>query len=369
VPWNPQIPYDDLPLMPPDTDIETKAVLKATTAARAALAALDQAAQLLPNPKVLLNAAPLLEAQASSEIENIVTTADALFKYAQAEEPNDQATREALRYRTALFEGVRAIESRPLTVGTAARVCARIKDREMPIRKVPGTRIANPSTGKIVYSPPEGESLIVDKMANWEKFVHAEDDLDPLVRMAVAHYQFEAIHPFHDGNGRTGRIINILMLIQAGLISEPILYLSRAIIRSKNEYYQGLNDVTSSGAWEPWILYMLKAVEQTASSTLAKIAAIRTAQAEIYERARFASHGGQNADFLAALFELPYCRISTIVERCGVSRPTAASWLNGLVDAGILIKVKVGRERLFVNHRFLDVLTRDEMAAREPGNR
>jgi Fic family protein len=155
--------------------------------------------------------------------------------------------------------------------------------------------------------------------------------------------------------------IRNLFLIQSGLISEPILYLSRSIIRSKNEYYQGLNDVTSAGAWEPWILYMLRVVEQTASSTLAKIAAIRTAQAEIYEMARSASHGGQNADFLAALFELPYCRISTIVERCGVSRPTAASWLNGLVEVGILTKLKIGRDRLFVNDRFLHVLTRDEM--------
>jgi Fic family protein len=359
------VPYDDLPLLPPDIEVETRAVLKATTAARAAVAALDQAAQLLPNPKVLLNAAPLLEAQASSEIEDIVTTADALFKYAQTEEPDDQATREALRYRAALFEGVRAIEVRPLTARTAARVCTRIKNRDMSIRKLPGTRIANPSTGRIVYSPPEGESVIVDKMANWEKFVHAVDDLDPLVRMAVAHYQFEAIHPFHDGNGRTGRIINILILIQSGLISEPILYLSRAIIRSKNEYYQRLNDVTSGGAWEPWILYMLRAVERTATSTLAKIAAIRTAQAEIHEKARMASHGGQNAAFLTTLFEQPYCRISTVMERCGVSRPTATSWLNALVQAEILIKLTAGRDRLFVNHRFLDVLTRDEMAPPE----
>jgi Fic family protein len=306
-----------------------------------------------------------LEAQASSEIENIVTTADALFKYAQAEEPDDQATREALRYRAALFEEVRATEVRPLTAGTAARVCTRIKNRDMDIRKVPGTRIANPSTGKIIYSPPEGESVISDKMANWEKFVHADDDLDPLVRMAVAHYHFEAIHPFHDGNGRTGRIINILMLIRSGLISEPILYLSRSIIRTKNECYQRLHDVTSQGAWESWILYMLGVVERTATSTLAKIAAIRVTQAEIHDRARAASRGGQNADFLAVLFEQPYCRIATVVERCAVSRPTAASWLNGLVDAGILTKLTVGRDRLFLNHRFLRVLTRDEMAPQE----
>jgi cell filamentation protein, protein adenylyltransferase len=358
--WHPEVPYDDLPLLPPDTDVESKPVLKATTAARVAVAALDQAARLLPNPKVLLNAAPLLEAQASSEIENVVTTADALF-HAQAEEPDDQATREALRYRAALFEGVKAIESRPLTAGTAARICSHIKDHRVSIRNVPGTRIANPATREIIYSPPEGASVIADELANWEKFLHAEDELDPLVRMAIAHYQFEAIHPFHDGNGRTGRIINILMLIESGLISEPILYPSRFIIRHKDDYFRGLGEVTSEGAWEPWILYMLKSVQQTAESTLTKIAAITETQAAIHEEVR-PYNGGRNADFLALLFEQPYCRIATVVSRCGVSRPTAAAWLNDLVGAGILISHKFGRDRLFVNHRFLDVLLSDELS-------
>jgi Fic family protein len=360
--WDSEAPYNDLPPLPPGTDLESRRVLKATIAARAALAALDQAALLLPNPWVLLNAASLLEAQASSEIENIVTTADALFKFAQDEQAGDQATKEALRYRTALLQGVALIRERPLVLGATERICTQIKGREMSVRKLTGTRIANPDTGVIIYSPPEGENLIRDKLANWEAFVHAEDGLDPLVRMAVAHYQFEAIHPFHDGNGRTGRIINILMLIEAGLIAEPILYLSRFIIHRKNDYYRLLLGVTTDGAWEPWILYILNAVEQTAKSTVAKIAAIRNTQEQIHEEARAASLGGRNADFLSLLFEQPYCRIGNVIERCEVSRPTATGWLNQLAKANVLGRYKMGRELLFVNHRFLDLLVRDELS-------
>jgi Fic family protein len=360
--WDPQTPYDSLPLLPPPMDVESKSVLKSAIAARSAVAALDQAARLLPNPAVLVYAMPLLEAQASSEIENIVTTADALFKYAQTEEDGgDAATKEAFRYRTALFDGVRAIQTRPLTTGVAERVCSRIKNREMEIRKLEGTRIANPSTGEIIYSPPEGADLILDKLANWESFVHADDGIDPLVRMAVAHYQFEAIHPFHDGNGRTGRILNILMLIEAGLIHAPILYMSRFINIHKHGYYDLLSEVTQDGAWEPWIMYMLEAVRRTADSTAAKIAAIRTVQAELHDQARSASPGGRNADFLAVLFEQPYSRIQVVAHRCRVSRQTAASWLTDLAKAGILTDFKVGRDRLFLNERFLDVLLKNEL--------
>nr|WP_232531398.1 Fic/DOC family N-terminal domain-containing protein [Microlunatus antarcticus] len=349
-------------MLPPTGEQETRAVLKATIAARAALAALDQAARLLPNPAVLLNAATLLEAQASSEIENIVTTADELFRYAESDEVGGHATKEALRYRAALYEGVSALVRRPLTFGTATAVCSRIKDVDMTIRRMSGTRIANPATRRVVYAPPEGFDVISDKLANWERFLH--DDalgLDPLVRMAIAHYQFEAIHPFHDGNGRTGRIVNILALVEEGLIAEPVLYLSRYLIRHKSEYYRLLNAVTSEEAWEDWILYVLRAVELTARSTLIKISGIRTIQDEVSERARTVTRGGRDATFLTLLFEQPYVRIKTVVERCEVSRPTATAWLSDLVGADVLSERRTGRERLFVNHRFLEVLLRDEL--------
>ena len=358
--WNPDVPFDELPPLPPaDLDLEPKPVLKATVDARTALATLAQAGQLLPNPNILVHAVPLLEAQASSEIENIVTTADELFKYVDSG-GGDHATKEALRYRNALFTGVEWIRNRPLTATTAARICSELQGREMAVRAVSGTRIANPTTRQVVYAPPEGVDLINEKLSAWERFVHAQDDLDPLVRMAVAHYQFEAIHPFHDGNGRTGRVINILMLIEAGLLQEPILYLSRAIIARKNDYYRLLRAVTADGAWIDWILYMLDIVRDSAVSTTRKIAAIRVCQEDIADRARAATPGGRDAQFLAVLFEQPYCRINTVVDRCDVSRQTASSWLHALVDAQLLSDVKVGRELLFVNHEFLEVLTRPE---------
>lgn len=358
--WSPEVPFNDLPPLPPEGfDLEPKPVLKATVGARTALATLAQAGQVLPNPNVLIRAVPLLEAQASSEIENIVTTADELFKHVDSG-GGDNATKEALRYRSALFAGVESIRSRPLTAATAARVCSELQGRDMAVRAVPGTRIANPTTREVVYAPPEGADLIRDKLSAWERFVHSDDDLDPLVRMAVAHYQFEAIHPFHDGNGRTGRVLNILMLIEAGLLRDPILYLSRAIIARKNDYYRLLRAVTAEDAWIEWILYMLDVVRESALSTTRKIGAIRTCQDDIAERARAATPGGRDAQFLAVLFEQPYSRINTVARRCDISRQTASSWLHALVDAGLLSDVKVGKELLFVNHEFLDVLTRPE---------
>lgn len=358
--WSAEVPYNDLPpLPPPRLDLEPKTVLKATVEARAALATLAQAGRLLPNPRVLLHAVPLLEAQASSEIENIVTTADELFKHADSG-GGDHATKEALRYRAALFSGLTSVRERPLSARTAELICSTLQGRDMTVRDVPGTRIANPVTREIIYSPPEGGDLIREKLTAWERFLHAEDDLDPLVRMAVAHYQFEAIHPFHDGNGRTGRVLNILMLIHSGLLDDPILYLSRSIIARKNDYYRLLLAVTEEDAWIDWILYMVDVVRESAASTVRKIEAIQECQDRTAERARAASPGGRDAQFLSLLFEQPYCRISNVVERCEVSRQTAAAWLHALVGAGLLHEARVGRELLFVNHEFMQVLTRSE---------
>lgn len=361
--WRPDRPYNELPPPPSADALETRPVLKAAIGANAALAQLDQAAVSIPNPTVLINSLPVLEAQASSEIENIVTTTDELFRHLDDEASADPATRETLRYRTALRVGFDLTGTRGLTATTAAAVCSTIKGREMKIRAVPGTRIVNPATQGVVYSPPEGRDVVAEKLGEWEKFVHSEDKLDPLVRMAAAHYQFEAIHPFSDGNGRTGRILNVLMLVKAGLLRLPVLYLSRYIIDTKNDYYRLLLAVTAESAWEEWVLYILDGIEQTSRSTLRKITAIRALQEDFTRRARAVSKGGGDSEFQSVLFEQPYCRINTVMERCGVSRPTATAWLAALGRAGMLQDIKMGRDRLFINREFLQLLVRPELAS------
>lgn len=265
LPWQADKPYNQLPPLPPTAELETRAVLKRCIEARTALAELKQAAELIPNQTVLINTIPLLEAKDSSEIESIVTTTDLLFQHAQdGDNHADPATKEALRYRKALHQGYLSLSERPLSTVTAVEICRTLKGVNMDIRRVPGTQLANDRSGEIIYTPPEGEDHLRDLLANWERFLHNETDLDPLVRMAVGHYQFEAIHPFTDGNGRTGRVLNTLYLIQEGLLSLPILYLSRYIIAHRADYYRLLLDVTREQAWEPWLLYMLSAVEETA---------------------------------------------------------------------------------------------------------
>lgn len=361
--WKSDIPYQELPLLPPSgVELETKKVLKAVTEARAELARLDQATALMPDPTVLINAIPLLEAQASSEIENIVTTTDALFEAASGSDDNyfDPAVKETLRYRTALKFGFESLLEKPLSTATAKQICSGIKGVDMDLRSVPGTRIANPDTEEIIYSPPEGRDVLIEKLNNWEKFVHAEDGLDPLVTMAVAHYQFEAIHPFADGNGRTGRILNILLLHQAGLLQLPVLYISRYIIKHKNDYYRLLREVTSEGNWEDWVIYMVEAVRLSAQSTVHKIRAIHELQESFKINYEDVTKGMRDSRFLDTLFNQPYVRIGNVVDECGVSRQTASGWLDALAQAGVLRDVKRGRDRLFVNTQYLKLLTRTE---------
>jgi Fic family protein len=360
--WRPDRPYDVLPLLPPDTELESRTVLKQCVAARSALAELRVAASLIPNPAVLINTLPLLEAQASSEIENVMTTADELFQHLDADEGADPATREALRYRTALLQGVELLRERPITTATAEAICTRIKGSDMTVRNAPGTRIASARTGVVIYTPPERQQSLRDLLTNWERFLHDDagsPELDPLVRMAAAHYQFEAIHPFTDGNGRTGRVLNSLFLVERGLLDQPILYLSRFIIAHKADYYRLLLEVTRDGAWEPWILYMLRGIEETARWTLAKIAAIRDLTARVAEHLRTEHRWLYDRDLIDVIFEQPYCRIRNVVRRGQVTRQTASTYLHGLSEAGVLREVKRGREKLFVNTRLMALLTRD----------
>ncbi|MDH7784835.1 Fic family protein [Ochrobactrum sp. 19YEA23] len=355
--FRPDNPYNDLPSLPPREDIETKAVLKACIAARAALAELRVSGQLIPNQSVLINSIPLLEAQASSEIENIVTTTDRLFRFAnESGDQADPATKEALRYRTALSEGFQSLRDRPVSTSTAIAVCRRIKGVDLDIRSTPGTALMNEATGTVIYSPPEGQELLRSKLANWERYIHEADEIDPLVRLAVMHYQFEAIHPFIDGNGRTGRILNLLYLVDKGLLDIPVLYLSRYIIDNKSDYYNRLLAVTTEEAWEPWILYMLEAVRDTAEWSTARIHAIRDLLDQSAQRIRRDLPKLYSRELAEVIFVNPYCRIRDLVQAGIAKRQSASIYLKALTDHGLLQEIKAGRENLYVNPALLALL-------------
>ena len=360
--FDPNKPFNDLPLLPPPAEqIETTAILKQCINARVALAELKQAAELIPNAAVLVNALPLLEAQASSEIENIVTTTDKLFEFADVyEEKADAATKEALRYRAALFEGSKMVRRGMLTTDIAIQLCSTIKDIELDVRDDSGTRLKNRASGELIYTPPIGQKLLIEKLDNWQAFMHESTDIDPLVRMAVQHYQFEAIHPFSDGNGRTGRILNILFLVEQGLLDTPILYLSRHVIHNKNDYYRLLLDVTTKQAWGPWILFILKGVEETCIWTTDKIKAIRELMHHTSQFVQTQLPKIYSWELIEALFKQPYCRIGNLVAANVAKRQTASVYLKQLTDLGVLREVKSGRETLFIHPKYIELLTGEE---------
>lgn len=357
--WQPDRPYNALPLLPPTAALETHTILKQCILARAALAELKQAAELIPNPAMLINTLPLLEAQASSAIENIVTTKDRLFQFRDFGERADLNTKEALRHSQALLLGYQAITERPLNTATAEMICTHLKGVQMQVRRVPGTTLANDRTGEVIYTPPAGESQLRDLLGNWERFLHNEVEIDPLIRMAAAHYQFEAIHPFTDGNGRTGRVINSLFLIQENLLTLPILYLSRYIIAHKADYYGLLLNVTREQAWEPWILYVLRGVEETAQWTTAKIAAIRALLAHTVEHVKHNAEKIYQRELVELIFEQPYCRIANITEANLGGRHAASRYLKRLVELGVLKETTMGKDKLFIHPKLMRLLTQD----------
>lgn len=356
------LPYNDLPELPPPAElIETTEILKRCITARVSLAELKQAAELIPNSAVLVNALPLLEARASSEIENIVTTTDKLFEYADiAEDRADAATKEALRYRTALYEGTKMVQRGMLTTDMAIQICSTIKGIELDIRAEPGTTLKSRLSGEIIYTPPVGQQLLIQKLDNWANFMHRNTEFDPLVRMAVQHYQFEAIHPFADGNGRTGRILNILFLVQLGLLDSPILYLSRYVIQNKAAYYRLLLNVTREQDWAPWILFILDGVEETCTWTTDKIKSIRELMQHTAQFVQKCLPKIYSWEFVELLFKQPYCRIGNLVDAGIAKRQTASVYLKELCDIGVLREVKSGRENIFVHPKYIELLTGEE---------
>ena len=360
--FDPTVPYNNLPELPPPLEqIESTEILKRCIQARVALAELKQAAELIPNSAVLVNALPLLEARASSEIENIVTTTDKLFEFADiAEDRADAATKEALRYRTALYEGAKMVQRRMLSTDMAIQICSTIKGMELDIRAESGTTLKSRMSGEVIYTPPVGQELLIAKLDNWSKFMHESTDIDPLVRMAVQHYQFEAIHPFVDGNGRTGRILNILFLVEHGLLDSPILYLSRYIIQNKAAYYRLLQKVTNEQDWTSWIKFILDGVEETCTWTTDKIKSIRELMEHTAEFVQGRVPKTYSWELVEVLFKQPYCRIGNLVDAGIAKRQTASVYLKQLCEIGVLSEVKSGRETLFVHPKYIELLTGEE---------
>lgn len=355
-------PFNDLPALPPSAEVETAAVLKKAIAASRALAELKGMAERMPNQAILIDSLVLQEARASSEIENILTTNDELFKAASDEAlPASAEAKEVLRYRQALNHGFLQIKQRPLATGLFVEIAQLIKQADFGVRRAPGTRIAN-SRNETIYTPPEGEAVIRDKLRDLENFMHVEEGpgsgLDVLVKMALVHYQFEAIHPFPDGNGRTGRILNILYLVDRGLLNLPVLYLSRYIIDHKAAYYEGLRRVTEEGAWSDWVLYMLDAVEQTSLRTRQQITDILVLMESVRERVQREAPGVYSKDLVEQIFRQPYCKIQ-FLERAGMgTRQTCAKYLRELERLGVLHGQKIGREVYFINQVLFELLTR-----------
>jgi Fic family protein len=359
--FDPEKPYNDLPLLPPKAEIETKATLKKAISAGRALAELKGLGETIPNQAILVNSIILQEAKASSEVENIITTHDALFRAFSAKTSQiDPATKEVLRYREALWEGFSGLKDRPfLTTNLFIRIVQTIRANNAGIRNTPGTKVANAATGEVIFTPPEGGDIIRNKLKNLEDYIHSKDEVDPLIKLALIHYQFEAIHPFTDGNGRTGRILNILYLTQNHLLDLPVLYLSKYIIEQKSDYYRLLRSVTGNREWEPWILYMLNAIEQTSIHTRNKILSIRDLLSKILEYAKQDLPSRvYSKDLIELLFHQPYTKAQFLVDEGIAERKTAANYLKELEKIGILQVHRTGKENLYLNKELFEVLSK-----------
>lgn len=358
-PFPRDVPYNDLPPLPPMFDVETRRVLRKAISANKALAELRTAGDLIPNQAILIRALVLQEARLSSEVENIVTTNDELYR-ALSDDPEktDPATKEVLRYETALWHGFQELgKGGVLSSRLFIDIARIIKQYDLSVRTMPGTRVADRLTGEPIYAPPEGEERIRALLDNLSEYLYARDDVDPLIKMAIAHYQFEAIHPFPDGNGRTGRVLNTLYLVERGLLGLPTLYLSRYIISNKAAYYEGLRRVTEEGAWEDWIVYILDGIERTANDTKERILGIRASLLEALDYARAQMGRRYRKELIELIFQQPFTRIA-FLEQAGIARRDAASvHLRELERIGLLRSHKYGRDVLYFNETLFKLLS------------
>ena len=345
-------PYNDLPLLPPKADTESKAILKKAISANRALAELKGASRLLPNQNILINTLALEEARDSSAIENIVTTRDKLFR-ALATDPRkiDPVTKEVLKYRKALWLGFAEIQKKSfISTNFIVDIQKELMSNNAGIRTLPGTVLENDTTGEIIYTPPLGDSVIHSLLKNLEDYLNSNLNGDPLIKLAVLHYQFESIHPFYDGNGRTGRIINVLYLALNKLIDLPVLYLSGYIIKNKDSYYRLLKNVTYKSKWEEWILYMLDAVEVTALETTQKVNKIKNLLDKTVLEVKEKLPKIYSKELIELIFHQVYCNINFLVINKIALRKTASKYLNALASIDVLKPEKIGKEIIFLNN-------------------
>jgi Fic family protein len=348
---------DILKKLSPNIDFETKEVLKKSISASRALANLNGVAKTIPNENIIINTLILQEAKDSSEIENIITTHDELYISTVDSSNISQATKEVNSYAKALKEGFLLVdEHKLLLIKHIVKIQSILENNDAGIRKQSGTVLKNAATGEVIFTPPQEEEEIKSLLANLEEYINTKDDIDPLIKMAVIHYQFESIHPFYDGNGRTGRILNILYLVLSDLLDIPILYLSRYITQHKADYYRLLQEVRTKENWQEWILYMLDGVEQTSQETIELINAISDlmdkAKADIKEKLPKI----YSKDLVEILFMHPYTKIEFLIEGLGLHRDTASKYLRELESIGLLESTKLGRSKYFINTALFDML-------------
>src|SRR5690554_3740951 len=355
--FNKEIPYNDLPLLPPKADIETKEILRKTISAGRALAQLNGTLLNLPNPTLFLDTIYLQEAKASSEVENIITTNDELYKSLVADKKiENSATKEVLSYKEALWLGLERLKEKPfITTNLCVSIVQCIKQNTASIRVTPGTTLSN-TKGEVIYTPPSGEVVIREKLANLEKFINEDQTIDPLIKMALMHYQFEAIHPFADGNGRTGRILLLLYLKLSGLLDTPAIYLSEYIIKTKSEYYNSLRGVTENNDWENYILYMLDMIEETSMKGLERLNKITTTMDRTANEIKTKLPKVYSKDLVEILFRLPYTKRQHLIDANMGNPKTVGNYLRTLEEHGFLKSVKVGKERLYLNQHLLTIL-------------
>ena len=350
-------PYNDLPELPPSLDLETKEVLKKNISASRALAQLNGAIKNLPNPRLFLDTLHLQEAKASSEIENIITTNDDIYQSIVADKKYDNnATKEVISYKEAIWFALEKLEKKPfITTNLCIEIVQCIKQNTSGIRTTPGTTLAN-LKGEVIYTPPTGETIIRDKMANLEKFINENSSLDPLIKMAIIHYQFEAIHPFVDGNGRTGRILLLLFLKLEKLLDIPAIFLSQYIMDNKIDYYKKLRNVTEKNDWSGFVLYMLDMIEQTANKDLRRLESIIKLMESMAIRIKEKLPKIYSKDLVELLFKLPYTKRQFLVNAELGTPKTVGNYLISLEDEGFLKSVRVGKEKLYLNHELMNLL-------------